>query len=159
MLSPQSCDTRSPWLAGHSLGGALATLAAHSFASRALQEGATPAVTCYTFGSPRAGNHAFAAEYNQLVQDTWHIINDQVWAYVIGWKRARCVVSMAACGEDGSRHKDAACWGEHAGSGLHPPSWVMRVTYCCSRMRLRRPELAVTGLIRSCLHAWDRPDY
>ena len=64
--------------AGHSLGGALATLAAHSFATRARQEGATPAVTCYTFGSPRAGNHAFAAEYNQLVPDTWHVINDQV---------------------------------------------------------------------------------
>ena len=71
-----SCDT---WhAAGHSLGGALATLAAHSFATRARQEGATPAVTCYTFGSPRAGNHAFAAEYNQLVPDTWHVINDQV---------------------------------------------------------------------------------
>ena len=64
--------------AGHSLGGALATLAAHSFATRALELGAQPAVTCYTFGSPRAGNPAFAREYTQLVPDTWHVINDQV---------------------------------------------------------------------------------
>ncbi len=41
---------------GHSLGGALATLAACEIAK------ACPAVdvACYTFGAPRTGNHAFA---------------------------------------------------------------------------------------------------
>ena len=34
-------------------------------------------VSCYTFGCPRVGNHAFAADYATAVPDTWHVINDQ----------------------------------------------------------------------------------
>ena len=34
-------------------------------------------ISCYTFGAPRTGNHAFAREYNEAVPDTWGIINDQ----------------------------------------------------------------------------------
>jgi predicted lipase len=65
-------------LAGHSLGGALAQLAAHDIATAAAKQGLTVSVGCYTFGAPRVGNHAFANEYNKLVPHTWHIINDQV---------------------------------------------------------------------------------
>ena len=64
-------------MTGHSLGGALASLAAYDVA-RALK--AWPQrthVLCYTFGSPRVGNHAFADAYTCLVSDTWHVINDQ----------------------------------------------------------------------------------
>ena len=62
--------------AGHSLGGALGTLAAYDIRK------ACPCVTsldisCYTFGAPRTGNHAFAWDYNAAVPDTWAIINDQ----------------------------------------------------------------------------------
>ena len=35
-------------------------------------------ITCYTFGCPRTGNHAFAKLFNGIVKDTWHVINDQV---------------------------------------------------------------------------------
>ena len=64
--------------AGHSLGGALATLAAYDVRKR-LQAGGRPQVEvlCYTFGAPRTGNHAFATDYNHVVPDTWSIINDQ----------------------------------------------------------------------------------
>lgn len=34
-------------------------------------------VSCYSFGAPRTGNHAFAKDYNKMVPDTWSIINDQ----------------------------------------------------------------------------------
>jgi hypothetical protein len=44
------------WLTGHSLGAALATLAA----DRALQQRAFPVRGLYTFGSPRVGDAAFA---------------------------------------------------------------------------------------------------
>ena len=88
--------------AGHSLGGALATLAAYdiqtAFGFRDLQ--------VYTYGAPRTGNHAFARyaalplcygyqtapdlccrlselsdilccrEYEDLVPETWHVVND-----------------------------------------------------------------------------------
>ncbi|PRW59946.1 alpha beta-hydrolase [Chlorella sorokiniana] len=34
-------------------------------------------VTCYTYGAPRTGNHAFANEMIERVPDTWAVINDQ----------------------------------------------------------------------------------
>ena len=64
--------------AGHSLGGALATLAAYDMRKRLQAEGRPEVeVLCYTFGAPRTGNHTFARDYNQVVPDTWSIINDQ----------------------------------------------------------------------------------
>ena len=50
-------------IAGHSLGGALATLAAYDVARIAKENGHEHAVTCITFGAPRTGNHAFAADF------------------------------------------------------------------------------------------------
>jgi len=65
--------------AGHSLGGALATLAALEI-RQACPDHSKLDISCYTFGAPRTGNHAFAHEYNEGVPDTWGIINDQVLA-------------------------------------------------------------------------------
>jgi len=62
--------------AGHSLGGALATLAAFDI------KRACPAdrvdISCYTFGAPRTGNRAFARDFKEAVPETWSVINDQV---------------------------------------------------------------------------------
>ena len=68
----------SPNIPGHSLGGALATLAAYDFRKKARDNGVDLRVACYTFGAPRVGNHAFAWDFNRIVDDCWHIINDQV---------------------------------------------------------------------------------
>lgn len=58
---------------GHSLGGALALLA-----SWQIQEThRLPHLACYTFGAPRPGNAPFARSYQQLVPDTWNVINDR----------------------------------------------------------------------------------
>ncbi len=67
------------FVSGHSLGGALATLAAYDI-QKQLQEAGRQSVevVCYSFGAPRTGNHAFARDYNHVVPDTWSIINDQV---------------------------------------------------------------------------------
>ena len=66
-------------IAGHSLGGALATLAAYDIRQElAKQQQQQVEVVCYSFGAPRTGNHAFARDYNHMVPDTWSIINDQV---------------------------------------------------------------------------------
>ena len=66
---------------GHSLGGALATLAAFDIRKKLLHSKQRDVeVTCYTFAAPRTGNHAFAQDYNALIPDTWSIINDQVSA-------------------------------------------------------------------------------
>ena len=63
---------------GHSLGGALATLAAYDICKQLQESGREDVkVMCYSFGAPRTGNHAFANDYNRVVPDTWSIINDQ----------------------------------------------------------------------------------
>ena len=36
-----------------------------------------PAVSTYTFGSPRVGNALFAAAYNAAVPDTWRVTNSK----------------------------------------------------------------------------------
>ena len=55
-------------LPGHSLGGALATLAAYDLAA----ELGLSHVQCITFGAPRVGNSVFVADYNRHVPDTWY---------------------------------------------------------------------------------------
>ena len=69
------------FVTGHSLGGALATLAAKDIAAnwRAAAGSAGPVrrITAYTFGSPSLGDQAFAHEYNDLVPETWRCVQDQ----------------------------------------------------------------------------------
>ncbi len=56
---------------GHSLGAALATLAAldirYNFPDKE--------VRCYTFGSPKVGNKDFAKSYNKRVPETYRFVN------------------------------------------------------------------------------------
>ncbi|KAA6426189.1 MAG: hypothetical protein FRX49_04041 [Trebouxia sp. A1-2] len=74
---PAACELEI-LVTGHSLGGALATLAAYDIKKQLQEAGqASVNVLCYSFGAPRTGNHAFAKDYNQMVPDTWSIINDQ----------------------------------------------------------------------------------
>ena len=56
---------RALWLAGHSLGGALATLAAHRLGRSV--------AGLYTFGCPRLGNQAFAAQFDC---PAWRLVNN-----------------------------------------------------------------------------------
>ena len=58
---------------GHSLGGALAHLAALDV-QRELELDPDQ-MCCYTFGVPRVGNHAFAHVYDAAVPDTWNLVN------------------------------------------------------------------------------------
>ena len=67
--------------AGHSLGGALATLAAYEF--QAELKGVD--IQCYTFGAPRTGNAAWARDFMQRVPECWHVINDRAFAFEPCW--------------------------------------------------------------------------
>lgn len=68
---------------GHSLGGALATLAALHITwelgpgARKQRDRLVPVVSCYTYGSPRVGDRSFRDFYNRLVPDTWRHVNDE----------------------------------------------------------------------------------
>lgn len=67
-----------PWrvlVTGHSLGGALATLAAYELAMRQSAAKLYGNISLYSYGAPRVGNKAFAEEFDRLVPDTWRITN------------------------------------------------------------------------------------
>lgn len=65
---------RRLWLTGHSLGGALATLAAAELAAQGL--GASVGGV-FTFGSPRVGDQGFATAYDAALRDrTWRLVNE-----------------------------------------------------------------------------------
>nr|ADF43143.1 LPS1p [Chlamydomonas reinhardtii] len=60
---------------GHSLGGAHATLCTLDIIHEL--RGSLPPhhISCYTYGAPRVGNHAFAAMYDKVVYETWNVVN------------------------------------------------------------------------------------
>lgn len=63
---------------GHSLGGALATLAAYDLATRtAADDRPRLHVEMYNFGSPRVGNARFAAEFNRAVPTAFRVTNSR----------------------------------------------------------------------------------
>lgn len=62
------------YFVGHSLGGALATLCAADFA--ALNPWAAANIVCLSYGAPKAGNAGFARQYNELVRNSFRIVND-----------------------------------------------------------------------------------
>jgi pimeloyl-ACP methyl ester carboxylesterase len=61
-------------IAGHSLGGALATLCALDVAANAPAAFRNPAV--FTYASPRTGDRAFAAAYGQRITNTYRYVDN-----------------------------------------------------------------------------------
>ncbi|EFJ49023.1 hypothetical protein VOLCADRAFT_90225 [Volvox carteri f. nagariensis] len=60
---------------GHSLGGALATLATYDLSARKQEGVFTGDILCYTFASPRVGNLVFMNEFNKLASNAWRLTN------------------------------------------------------------------------------------
>jgi triacylglycerol lipase len=64
--------TRSLWITGHSLGGALAVLAA----AKLRLEKAQPVNGVYTYGQPRVGDAVFCSGFNQWMgTNTFRFVN------------------------------------------------------------------------------------
>lgn len=61
----------SLYVTGHSLGGALAVVAAPDLAAQTSLD----RPTVYTFAGPRAGNPIFAGFYDDAVADSWRVVN------------------------------------------------------------------------------------
>lgn len=85
--------------AGHSLGGALAQLAAHDIAKLCQDCGKTVRVGCYTYGSPRVGNHAFAREFDKVatLPHNIHAIHSAAGVKVSSITMCACVEDSALC--------------------------------------------------------------
>eukprot|EP00898_Chlorokybus_atmophyticus_P000968 jgi/Chlat1/1872/Chrsp141S02177 len=88
---------------GHSLGGALAMLCAYDLRMHA---SVLPGeLFVYTFGAPRVGNLALAAQYNSLVPNTFRLVHardtvTKVPLVVFGFKHAGRVVLLNARNSD-----------------------------------------------------------
>ena len=63
------------FVTGHSLGGALCTLLAADLGASVGSGSRNFTVTAINFGSPRVGNRAFVAMYNDLVPDSVRVVN------------------------------------------------------------------------------------
>ena len=61
------------WVTGHSLGAALASLASTwlSYYKVAPRKN----IILYTFGMPRVGDYAYALQHDQLVNNSWRVVN------------------------------------------------------------------------------------
>ncbi|KDO34788.1 hypothetical protein SPRG_00849 [Saprolegnia parasitica CBS 223.65] len=60
------------YVTGHSMGGALAVLAAYDIAAHF----AASRVSMYNFGGPRVGNPAFVRQYNRTVPESFRVVFD-----------------------------------------------------------------------------------
>ncbi|KAJ7383174.1 hypothetical protein OS493_030328 [Desmophyllum pertusum] len=62
------------WVTGHSLGGAMASLASTwlGYYNIALRKN----IILYTFGMPRVGNYDYALQHDELVNNSWRVVND-----------------------------------------------------------------------------------
>ena len=62
------------WVTGHSLGGAMASLASAWLSYNNVTS--RKKIISYTFGMPRVGNYDYALEHDQLVSNSWRVVND-----------------------------------------------------------------------------------
>lgn len=103
---------QSLWITGHSLGGALATLAAASLVEKYPAIGIEVSGV-YTFGSPRVGDGTFREAFNSKLGDrTFRVVNGndlvpRVPPRVAGYKH---VGSVALINETGGISRDPNAW-------------------------------------------------
>jgi len=100
--------TRQVWVTGHSLGAALAVLAA----ARMVEAGRKPAGVM-TFGQPRTGKSDFRSAYDaELLEVTFRVVNhiDLVTRVPLLVQGYRHVGRMVYIDGDGRIHEDASPW-------------------------------------------------
>ena len=61
------------WVTGHSLGGAMASMASTWLSYYKVL--ARKNIILYTFGMPRVGNYDYAFQHDQLVNNSWRVVN------------------------------------------------------------------------------------
>ncbi len=84
------------YITGHSLGGALATLAAID-----IRERFRPHVCVYTFGSPKVGNRWFKWKFNRSVRNSFRVVHDDdivAWLPPMGFHHVKTLVFIDSNG-------------------------------------------------------------
>jgi len=135
---------RSVWFTGHSLGGALATLAADQYGSGA---------ELYTFGSPRVGDRTFADHFR--VNAYRFVNNDDVVTKVPLPGSYRHVGQMKYIDSEGVILDNPSLWVRLKANFRR----VVRNTFNLGLLRLRRvlPENALIdhAPIYYAIHVWN----
>jgi len=62
------------WVTGHSLGGAMASLASAWLSYNNVVD--RKKIISYTFGMPRVGDYDYALHHDRLVNNSWRVVND-----------------------------------------------------------------------------------
>jgi hypothetical protein len=99
-LCPLPSDLRPLILTGHSLGGALAVLAGYFLAEQNY-----PVHSIYTYGQPRAGDAAFAADFEVLCGGkTYRVVNQndlvpRLPGWLLGYRHAGQLQFLTAFGQ------------------------------------------------------------
>ena len=100
-----SCGSRRIWVAGHSLGGALAALAA----ADTLFIAGAPLAGLYTYGQPRVGDRQFASQFDSALRSvSFRYVNDKdivprVPLFTAGYRHAGEEFFLLS---DGALHRD-----------------------------------------------------
>ena len=61
------------WVTGHSLGGAMASVASAWIAYKRMVP--REKIILYTFGMPRVGDYQYALQHDELVKNSWRVVN------------------------------------------------------------------------------------
>lgn len=105
VLGSCPANAKKLYVVGHSLGGALATLAAPAVAAQA-----GTAVTAYTFGSPKVGNPDFVNWYDAKVPTTYRIQNSwDIIAPIVPVMTQMGRIGIIDFGEQGYEHVAGLC--------------------------------------------------
>ncbi|MBU4311789.1 MAG: lipase family protein [Candidatus Omnitrophica bacterium] len=105
------------WIAGHSLGGALATLAAAKF----IKEEYKRPKGIYTFGQPRVGNKIFVRDFNALLKRrTFRFVNNEDIVTRVPPRTLKYEHIGNACYLDnsGKLHRDEKWWRQFLDSSV-----------------------------------------
>ncbi len=143
-VSNEDCRRRTVWFTGHSLGAALATLAAARHGDVA---------GLYTFGSPRVGDRVFAAGFH--INTYRFVNNDDLVTKVPLPGPYRHVGTTKYIDHEGVLHHNPGLW-ERAKDGLRE---ALRSTFDRGLLRLKRelPENSLTdhAPIYYATHIWN----
>jgi hypothetical protein len=110
---------------GHSLGGALATLAASDLACTFRDK----RIHCYTFGSPRVGNEAFRKHFEHVVDGSWRVYNREDPVSLVPMSHRFVHVGQGVCIDDDL----------HIEWGVKDTPWILRLALGLWMLDYRAP--------------------
>jgi triacylglycerol lipase len=142
--------TKQIWIAGHSLGGALAVLLTAMLVADDI-----PVAGLYTYGAPRVGDNTFEEAFNQRFANAFRVVNeDDMVPHLppefLGYSHTGKRVLFS---RDGIRQDDQNTWQEFQ---AQMGSWMSKVTR--AKIEIKEPHLLATpqGYLQKLKHDFEK---